>query len=249
MTISIKAKENIERLLKNHSFISNTEDPEFYEFFNNFVFDEVASQGNIDERCKYLAILSSLLGCQGKELFKVMIEAALNAKVTPVEIKEIVYQSVAYLGIGKVYPFLEITNQVLKDHGIQLPLETQSTTNNETRLLAGAQAQVDIFGEHMADFYKSGPKESMHINRWLAGNCFGDYYTRTGLNHKEREMITLCFLAAQGGCESQLISHADANMKVGNDKQFLIDVISQCMPFIGYPRTLNALSCINEAAK
>lgn len=249
MTVSIKTKENIERLLDSASFISETEDPEFYDFFNNFVYDEVDSQGNIDERTKHLAILSSLLGCQAKELFQVMITAALNAKVTPIEIKEVIYQSVAYLGIGKVYPFLKITNQVFKDEGIQLPLEPQSTTDNETRLLAGAQAQVDIFGEHMVDFYKSGPKESMHINRWLAGNCFGDYYTRTGLNHKEREMITLCFLAAQGGCEPQLTSHAGANMKVGNDKQFLIDVISQCMPFIGYPRTLNALRCINEAAK
>lgn len=249
MTISIKAKENIERLLDNTSFISSTEDPELYDFFNNFVFDEVASQGNIEERTKYLAILSSLLGCQGKELFEVMVKAALNANVTPVEIKEVVYQSVAYLGIGKVYPFLKMTNQVFKDNGIQLPLEPQSTTNSDTRLLAGAQTQVDIFGEHMAEFYKSGPEESRHINRWLAGNCFGDYYTRNGLNHQEREMITLCFLAAQGGCEPQLTSHADANIKVGNDKQFLIDVISQCMPFIGYPRTLNALRCINEAAK
>lgn len=249
MTISIKAKENIERLLDNTSFISSTEDPELYDFFNNFVFDEVASQGNIEERTKYLAILSSLLGCQGKELFEVMVKAALNANVTPVEIKEVVYQSVAYLGIGKVYPFLKMTNQVFKDNGIQLPLEPQSTTNSDTRLLAGAQTQVDIFGEHMAEFYKSGPEESRHINRWLAGNCFGDYYTRNGLNHQEREMITLCFLAAQGGCEPQLTSHADANIKVGNDKQFLIDVISQCMPFIGYPRALNALRCINEAAK
>lgn len=249
MTISIKAKENIERLLDNTSFISSTEDPELYDFFNNFVFDEVASQGNIEERTKYLAILSSLLGCRGKELFEVMVKAALNANVTPVEIKEVVYQSVAYLGIGKVYPFLKMTNQVFKDNGIQLPLEPQSTTNSDTRLLAGAQTQVDIFGEHMAEFYKSGPEESRHINRWLAGNCFGDYYTRNGLNHQEREMITLCFLAAQGGCEPQLTSHADANIKVGNDKQFLIDVISQCMPFIGYPRTLNALRCINEAAK
>lgn len=249
MTISIKAKENIERLLDNTSFISSTEDPELYDFFNNFVFDEVASQGNIEERTKYLAILSSLLGCQGKELFEVMVKAALNANVTPVEIKEVVYQSVAYLGIGKVYPFLKMTNQVFKDNGIQLPLEPQSTTNSDTRLLSGAQTQVDIFGEHMAEFYKSGPEESRHINRWLAGNCFGDYYTRNGLNYQEREMITLCFLAAQGGCEPQLTSHADANIKVGNDKQFLIDVISQCMPFIGYPRTLNALRCINEAAK
>ena len=113
----------------------------------------------------------------------------------------------------------------------------------------GEQAQVDIFGEHMKGFAESGPEESKHINRWLSGNCFGDYYTRGGLNYQDREMITFCFVAARGGCERQLISHAAGNMKVGNDKAFLIDVVSQCLPYIGYPRSLNALRCVNEAAK
>ena len=62
-------------------------------------------------------------------------------------------------------------------------------------------------------------------------------------------MITFCFLAAQGGCEPQLTSHAAANMKIGNDKAFLIRVISQCLPYIGYPRSLNALACVNKAAE
>ena len=101
----------------------------------------------------------------------------------------------------------------------------------------------------MRDFWQSGPQESRHINRWLAANCFGDYYTRTGLDYKQREMITFCFLAAQGGCEPQLTSHAAANMKIGNDKEFLIRIISQCLPYIGYPRSLNALSCVNAAAE
>lgn len=138
---------------------------------------------------------------------------------------------------------------MLKDKNISLSLEPQATTTMQDRLKKGIQAQVDIFGEHMKDFYKSGPDESKHINKWLAGNCFGDYYTRNGLDYKQREMITFCFLYAQGGCEPQLTSHAAANMKLGNDKQFLISIISQCLPFIGYPRTLNALRCINEAAK
>ena len=62
-------------------------------------------------------------------------------------------------------------------------------------------------------------------------------------------MITFCFLAAQGGCEPQLTAHARANMTVGNDRLFLIQVVSQCLPYIGYPRSLNALNCIENASK
>lgn len=223
-------------------------DPEFVELFDNFAFDEVVRQGDLDDRTRFMAILAALLGCQAEEEFRLILSGALRFGLTPVEAKEIVYQAVAYLGIGRVLPFLKITNEVLTEQGISLPLPPQSTTTRETRLLAGAEAQVAIFGETMRDFWKSGPEASMQINRWLADNCFGDYYTRKGLDYRLREMITFSILAAQGGCEPQLISHAGANLRIGNDKIFLIQVLSQCLPYIGYPRSLNALKCVNQAA-
>lgn len=224
-------------------------DPEFIERFYNFAFGEVINQegAQLDDKTRYLVILATLLGCQGIDGFKAMLPAALNFGVTPVEVKETVYQAVAYLGIGRVFPFLKVANEILEARGIELPLEGQATTTMENRREAGTQTQVDIFGEDMRDFWKSGPEESRHINLWLADNCFGDYYTRMGLDYKQREMITFCFLSAQGGCEPQLISHAAANMRIGNDKQFLISVVSQSLPYIGYPRSLNAIGCINKA--
>ena len=249
MAITEKAKAYHEKMFPDYQSKFLKTDPEFIERFDNFAFDEVISQDDLDDKPRFMAILATLLGCQGTDEFQAMIPAALNFGVTPVEIKEIVYQAVAYLGIGRVFPFLKITNEVMTEKGIKLPLEPQATTTMENRREAGTQAQVDIFGEHMRDFWKSGPEESRHINHWLADNCFGDYYTRGGLDYKQREMITFCFLAAQGGCEPQLTSHAAANMRIGNDRGFLIKVISQCLPYIGYPRSLNALRCVNEAAK
>ena len=226
-------------------------DPEFIERFDNFAFDEVINQPGqeLDDKTRFLSILATLLGCQGIDEFRAMLPAALNFGVTPVEVKETVYQAVAYLGIGRVLPFLKATNEVLEARGIKLPLEGQATTTTENRREAGTQCQVDIFGDQMENFWRSGPEESRHINYWLADNCFGDYYTRTGLDYRQRELITFCFLAAQGSCEPQLTAHAAGNMKVGNDKPFLIAVISQCLPYIGYPRSLNALRCVNDAAK
>lgn len=242
------SKRYREKLLPGQQHAFSGTDPEFIQIFESFAFDEVIHQGNLDDRTRFMAILAALLGCQGLEEFKMMLPAALNMGVTPVEVKEIVYQSAAYLGIGRVFPFLKAVNEELTSRGISLPLEGQSTTTPETRLTAGNQVQVDIFGEGMRDFQNSGPEESRHINKWLADNCFGDYYTRTGLDNKQREMITFCFLAAQGGCEPQLTSHAAANLRIGNGKDFLIQIISQCLPYLGYPRSLNALRCVNDAA-
>ena len=220
-------------------------DPEFAERVEHVAFDEVVNEPGqqLDEVTRHLAVLATLLGCQGTDVFRRELPQALDAGVTPVIAKEIVYQAVDYLGMGRVLPFLDITNEVLTERGVALPLEEQATTTMEDRLEKGAQTQADIFGPQMLEAWKAG-----HINRWLAANCFGDYYTRTGLTLAQREMITFCFLAAQGGCEPQLTGHAKGNMNMGNDKDFLIRVVSQCLPYIGYPRSLNAVACINAAA-
>lgn len=228
-----------------------TTDPDFSELFSRFAGDEVIHEPGktLDECTRYMAVLAAVLGCQGRELFREILPQALDAGVTPVEVKEIVYQATAYLGIGRSYPFLNITNEVLEAHGVNLPLPGQATTTPEDRVQKGEDKQVELFGESYRGAASRGPEESRHINRWLAGNCFGDYYTRKGLDNRQREMITFCFIAAQGGCEPQLAGHTAGNLGVGNDKQFLINVISQCMPYIGYPRTLNALRVINEVCK
>ena len=221
-------------------------DPEFAERFEYFAFDEVVSEENqqLEPFARYLAILATLIGCGGVEAYKEMLPQALENGITPIVVKEIVYQATDYLGYGRMLPFLNITNEILAERGIQLPLDGQATTTLDDRLEKGIKAQAEIFGEQMKEAWKAG-----HINRWLAANCFGDYYTRKGLNLSERELITFCFLMAQGGCEPQLIAHAKGNINMGNDKDFLTKVVSQCLPYIGYPRSLNAISCINKAVE
>lgn len=254
--ITSAAREYHERMFPGYVSDFLRTDPEFIERFDNFAFDEVVNApgnggGDLPDRTRFIVWLATLLGCQGIDEFEAMVPAALRMGVSPVEVKEIVYQAVDYLGIGRVFPFLKATNRVLEAQGVELPLPNQATTEptQESRLEGGRQAQVGIFGESMANLAESGPEYRRHVNRWLVDNCFGDFYTRGGLTPAERELITFCFLAAQGGCEPQLTSHAAANMRVGNDFDFLVKVVSQCLPFIGYPRSLNALSCVEKAAE
>ena len=221
-------------------------DPEFAERFEYFAFCEVPNEKGqqLPEKTRYLAILAALIGCGGVGAYGEMLPKALDSGLSPVEIKEIVYQAAAYLGYGRMLPFLHCTNEFFSEKGIKLPLPGQATSTLENRLEKGAEAQAEIFGEHMKEAWKAG-----HINRWLAENCFGDHYTRKGLGLAERELITFCFLMAQGGCEPQLIAHAKGNMNMGNDKDLLVRVVSQCLPYIGYPRSLNAMTCIHRAVE
>ena len=221
-------------------------DSEFVKIMEHFVLEEVVIEPGqeLQKDIRYLAILAALMGCQGTEVYREVLPRALDEGLTPVMVKEMIYQAVDYLGIGRVMPFLEAANDILTARGVKLPLAGQATTTAENRLEKGAEAQAEIFGAHMKEAWKAG-----HINRWLAANCFGDYYTRGGLDLKQRELFTFCFLAAQGGCEPQLTAHAKGNMNLGNDKDFLIRVVSQCLPYIGYPRSLNAINCVSKAAE
>jgi 4-carboxymuconolactone decarboxylase len=94
--------------------------------------------------------------------------------------------------------------------------------------------------------YKASPDNQIHIQHYLSANCFGDYYTRKGLDIKTRELFTFAIILSLGGCEPQLKGHIVGNVNVGNDKEILLSTVTQLLPYVGYPRTLNALRCLNE---
>ncbi|MGX7068216.1 carboxymuconolactone decarboxylase family protein [Gemella bergeri] len=224
-----------------------TTDKEFVELFSNFAFNEVIHEANIDldEKSRFLSIIAICLGCGAKDLYKNTLSIALNI-LQPEEIKEILYQATAYLGLAKTLRFFNITNKFFEENSVKISIKIRTISTKYTRRKLGEEAQIGIFGEQMKNFANKGSDDVKHINHWLVDNCFGDYYTRKGLNYKERELITFCFLYAQGNCENQLKAHIQANLRLGNTREFLVSVISNGIPYIGYPRSLNALNILNE---
>ena len=107
MAITEFAKKYHNKMFPERQSSLQETDPEFVERFDNFAFDEVVRQDDLDDKTRFMAILAALIGCQGSDEFRVMLPAALNFGVKPEEVKEIVYQAVAYLGIGRAFPFLK----------------------------------------------------------------------------------------------------------------------------------------------
>ena len=147
-------------------------DPEFAERFEHFAFDKVVNEDGqqLPGETRYLAILATLIGCGGVDAYEEILPRAMENGVTPVMVKECVYQAVDYLGYGRMLPFLNATNDVFSRSGIALPLPGQATTTMENRLEKGVAAQAAIFGDRMKEAWKQS-----HINRWLADNCIGIY--------------------------------------------------------------------------
>jgi 4-carboxymuconolactone decarboxylase len=246
MSITETAIKNHEELWPDYKSRAMQTDPELIELFDNFAFDEVISYGNLDTKIRVMMILGSTIACQAHGEYKMMVNAALNVGITPVEIKEILYQSVPYVGIAKAVDFIYFTNEIFAEHEIELPLEDQSTTTRETRYEKGLEIQKTIFGDTIDKMYKASPANQIHIQKYLSANCFGDYITRKGLDIKTRELLTFSMLLSLGGCEPQLKGHIQGNLNVGNDKETMLNTVTQLLPYIGYPRALNAIRCLNE---
>lgn len=247
--ISDAARAYQARMFGGTGFPLAATDPELVERFANFAFDEVVAGTDLPDRTRFMCWLATCLGCQGIDEFRVLLPGALNMGVEPVAVREIVYQAVDYLGMGRVFPFIRAMNEAFEAQGLELPLPAQATTEptEESRHAGGEKAQCEALGDHMLGFFDRGNPDYPHINQWLVKNCFGDYYTRGGLTMAERELMTFCYLAAQGGCDPQLRSHVNGNVHCGNTREFLLAVASSNLPFIGYPRTLNAIAAIEAS--
>ncbi len=209
----------------------------------NFI-NEVSNKSELlSNKQKELIKIVSLITQQSKELLLYEIENALSLGLTPIEIKEAVYQCAPYSGFPRTIDAINIVNKVFEKNNIHLPLEKQSTVTKQTIFEKGLTAQTTIFGQAMREI--ANGENTPNPAYYLITNCFGDYYTRNGLDLKTREMLTLCILINLG-TESQIKSHINGNVNMGNNKAFIQEMIYQCLPYCGYPRTLNALNCLNE---
>jgi 4-carboxymuconolactone decarboxylase len=247
MAISEVARRNHDQLFPDPVSTLAKTDPELVEQFDNFAFDEVLADSSLDLRARLMVQLASLIACQAVTEFRIMAGAGLTVGLTPVELKEIVYQAVPYVGMAKVLDFLHAANDVLTERGVQLPLPGQSTTTPATRLDRGLAVQKQIVGGDRVDaMYATAPDDEHHVQRYLSANCFGDYLTRTGIDVQARELLTFAMLASLGGCDAQVKGHVAGNLNVGNDRARLLSVLTVLIPFIGYPRALNALRALDE---
>ncbi len=204
--------------------------------------------GSLSTERKYLVLLATA-AAQGIASEAARCAAdALKAGVQPVFIKEALYQCSPYVGIGRVLSIMPAVNDEMAKAGVKLPLPSQATVTDDNRLAKGIEVQTAIFGDRITKMHADTPdNQKALIIGDLSGYCFGDFYTRTGLSIKDRELAVFAAIAAIGGCESQLKSHIAANLKEGNTKQDLIDALQIAVPLNGFPRTLNALGLVNAA--
>jgi 4-carboxymuconolactone decarboxylase len=222
-------------------------DPEFTEISRRFIYGDIFYQGNIELKQRMLISLVVLTTISNQTELSSQVNAALAVGVQPKEIKEALYQSAPFIGFPTVFDALQTVNKALLNRDVSLPLETESVISDDERFEKGKAIQFPIYGDRIKNNLASLPDEQReNLPRYLTELCFGDFYIREGLDLKTRELLVLCVLCALGDTALQIKSHAIGNLKVGNSRETIISAVTQCLPWIGFPKTLNAINIIKD---
>lgn len=223
-----------------------SQDKELRAVMDNFIGSEVPEATPlVEKREAGLIRIVSLTVQQSNALLQEEVATALDKGLSPEEILEAIYQCAPYSGFPRAVDAVEIARSVFKAKNVKVD-ESRATVNAETRLQAGADAQGTLFTPAYAEAAKAGKQNMPTIQYFLSSNCFGDYYTRKGLDLNTRELLTMAILVNLG-TEPQLKAHIGANLKI-RTAEYVEQAIYNCLPYCGYPRTLNALRLLKEAA-
>lgn len=249
MTRSDICKKNYEKLFNSDWNPNVGSDPEMMAILQKYIFGEVFTVGNLDMKTREMLTVTSLAVQQTLPQLKAHINAALNVGVTPLEVRETLYQCAPFIGFPKTLNAIGVMNEVFKERGIETPLEMAGTTDEKSRYEKGAAIQKPLYGDEISKALEGLP-ESMgdDVSRFLTEFCFGDIYTRKGLDVKTRELLIISILVTTGDTET-LKSHVKGALKAGNSKEIITAAIIQCLPYVGFPNAIAALKCLKGELK
>lgn len=238
------AKQNFRTLFGGEGVTGQGTDPEMMDMLQKYIFGEVFQTGNLDIKTREMITCITLATLQTLPQLKSHANAALNVGVTPVELRELVYLCAPFIGFPKTLNAISTINEVFKEHNISLPLETQGTVTEENRREKGLAIQAPLYGDEIAEMLAGVPGGlGSEAARYLTEFCFGDIYTRNGLDMQTRELLVYCILTTIEA-ESQLIAHTASNINLGNSKERLAAAVIQTLPYIGFPPAVKALKII-----
>ena len=221
-------------------------EPELSNILTNFVYTDVQKHVSFTPAEQEFLTLAVLTALGAPQEIPAHVQGALKAGATPAQIHEAVLHVTPYVGYPRSKAALLAMHKAFKKASVKLPIANAGTVTDATRYDKGLKKQVEVAGDRILKRIATAPADEAHINEFLASNCFGDYYTREIFNMQQREMLTFAAIIALGGADPQARGHVSANLAVGNTRQQLLDVITVALPYIGYPRTLNALAAINS---
>ncbi|WP_185897396.1 carboxymuconolactone decarboxylase family protein [Paenibacillus zeisoli] len=190
-----------------------------------------------------IAALTSLGDCPGQ--LKWHIQFGMKVGLAPEEIIELITHTIPFSGFPRALNAISLAKLVFEELGIQIAIQDELLNAGNIRETGLAKLQ-EIDGEHGTQVLESLAGVAPVLADQIVDFTFGEIYSRSLLDAKQRQLVTLASLTAQGGCEPQLRVHIHAALRVGLNEQQVIEALLQCYPYTGFPKVLNAVSTARQ---
>ena len=243
------ARRNHDELFPGHVSTLAQTDPELIEYFDNFAFDEVLRHGDLATRTRLMVQLAAMIACQALRRVPGHARRRADRRGHPGR------------GEGDRLP-----GRAVRRHGqgLRLPARHQRRPHRTRRRAAAARAsrpprprprmekglavQKQIVGDERRR--RACTRTRPRTSSTSSATC-----RRTASATTSPVAASTCRPAncSPSRCSSRSAAASrrsgatsPANLNVGNDRARLLDVLTQLLPFIGYPRTLNGLRVLDE---
>jgi 4-carboxymuconolactone decarboxylase len=113
---------------------------------------------------------------------------------------------------------------------------------DDDALARGSAIKARLWGERASG--AGGPpamKLAPEFFEWVTRSCFGDVWSRPGLDLRSRSLVTVAQLAALGKLD-ELKAHLAGALRLGIAREELIEVLIQTACYAGIPAAVQALN-------
>lgn len=206
-------------------------------------YGQVFNSSVLSHRQREIIIISALIAMgDTHNQLKWHYRFALKAGISPEEAVEIATHCLPFCGFPRALNAIGVAAQLFAEQGLDVSIGDELLEAVESRRERGLAKLVEIDGSHGEAVVDSLAEIAPLLAEQIIGLAFGEIYSRSGLDAKHRQLVTLAALTAQGGCEPQLRVHLHAALRVGLTEQEIMEALLQCWPYTGFPKVLNAVN-------
>ena len=136
-------------------------------------------------------------------------------------------------GVGAVAGSLTNTGMAVAD---------DAGRRQSKRYARGVARMKEIAGEDALATVEALDDIAPDLGRFIVEFAYGDVHVRPGLDVGQRQLVTIGALTTVGDTAPQLRFHIGAALHAGLDAAQVVEALIHLVPFVGFPRILNALA-------
>lgn len=114
------------------------------------------------------------------------------------------------------------------------------------RLKRGSQKINELMAGADQHVLKGLGKTAPDLANYVLEFVFGDLYSRSGLDIKTKQILTITILATLGNAKPQLAFHIKCGLNLGITREEIIDIMTHLSGYAGFPAALNGVNTAKE---